>query len=201
MDEFLVNRRQALRGLASGAIGTVALAGWADALIAHSAQQAHAHAAHAALAAQDWTPDVLSPQQDRMVVFLTELIIPETDTPGAKGAHVNRFVDHVLASGPPPVREQFVKGLAWAEARSRALFAAGLLEATPAQGTELLTRLAAEGNPEGEEQIGIDFFRALKAMTINGYYTTEIGLRQELGDPGQLFLLQFPGCDHPEHQG
>jgi hypothetical protein len=38
-------------------------------------------------------------------------------------------------------------------------------------------------------------------MTINGYYTTQIGLRQELGDDGQLFLAQFPGCTHPEHQG
>jgi hypothetical protein len=37
-------------------------------------------------------------------------------------------------------------------------------------------------------------------MTIDGYYTTEIGLRQELGDNGQLFLPQFAGCDHPEHQ-
>ena len=37
-------------------------------------------------------------------------------------------------------------------------------------------------------------------MTINGYYTSEIGLRQELGDDGQLFMLQFPGCTHPEHQ-
>ena len=38
-------------------------------------------------------------------------------------------------------------------------------------------------------------------MTIDGYYTTEIGLRQELGDNGQLFLGRFEGCAHPEHQG
>ena len=36
---------------------------------------------------------------------------------------------------------------------------------------------------------------------IDGYYTSEIGLRQELGDDGQLFLAKFAGCDHPEHQG
>lgn len=39
----------------------------------------------------------------------------------------------------------------------------------------------------------------IKSMTIDGYYTTEIGLKQELGDDGQLFLGQFPGCTHPEH--
>ena len=37
-------------------------------------------------------------------------------------------------------------------------------------------------------------------MTIDGYYTSEIGLRKELGDNGQLFLPQFQGCDHNEHQ-
>ena len=47
---------------------------------------------------------------------------------------------------------------------------------------------------------GTEFFQAIKVMTINGYYTSEIGLRQELGDDGQLFMLQFPGCTHPEHQ-
>jgi hypothetical protein len=37
-------------------------------------------------------------------------------------------------------------------------------------------------------------------MTITGYYTTEIGLRQELGDSGVLMLPSYPGCTHPEHQ-
>ena len=37
-------------------------------------------------------------------------------------------------------------------------------------------------------------------MTINVYYTSEIGLHQELGDDGVLFMPQFLGCTHPEHQ-
>jgi hypothetical protein len=37
-------------------------------------------------------------------------------------------------------------------------------------------------------------------MTINGDDTSEIGLRQELGDDGVLFLPQFAGCTHLEHQ-
>jgi hypothetical protein len=36
-------------------------------------------------------------------------------------------------------------------------------------------------------------------MTITGYYTSEIGMRQELGDDGQLFFAEFKGCTHPEH--
>ena len=37
-------------------------------------------------------------------------------------------------------------------------------------------------------------------MTITGYYTTQIGLQQELGDDGKLVLAEFKGCTHPEHQ-
>jgi len=31
-------------------------------------------------------------------------------------------------------------------------------------------------------------------MTITGYYTTEIGLRQELGHDGRMMLGRFEGC-------
>jgi len=31
-------------------------------------------------------------------------------------------------------------------------------------------------------------------MTITGYYTTEIGLRQELGDDGRMMLGTFEGA-------
>jgi hypothetical protein len=68
------------------------------------------------------------------------------------------------------------------------------------QQTALLTRLADDENHAAGDAVGVQFFRAIKSMTISGYYATEIGLRQELGDDGQLMLLEFHGCDHPEHQ-
>jgi hypothetical protein len=47
---------------------------------------------------------------------------------------------------------------------------------------------------------GAQFFQAMKSLTIGGYYSSEIGMMQELGDDGQMFLLEFKGCTHPEHQ-
>jgi hypothetical protein len=84
------------------------------------------------------------------------------------------------------------------DVRSRALFRVDFLTATPAQQTDLLTRLSAEGSAESRELV--DFFAAMKSMTITGYYTSEIGMRDELGDNGQLFLPSYDGCTHPEHQ-
>jgi hypothetical protein len=194
-----VDRRAALRTLAGGAVGAATSAAWVETLGALAFQQAHSHATDAAILAQDWTPRRLNARQNEAVIVVTELIIPETDTPGAKAAKVNRFVDAVLEQAATADRDRFVQGLAWMDARSKALFGKELLEASPAQQTELLTRLSSEGNKYGEDRIGLQFFEALKTMTINGYYTTEIGLRQELGDNGQLFLPQFQGCDHPDH--
>jgi Gluconate 2-dehydrogenase subunit 3 len=200
MNRSGMNRRHAMRTLATGAIGAATAATWVESLSALARQQAHAHAADAAIAAQEWTPRILTTRQNDMVVALTELIIPQTETGGAKAALVNRFVDTVLSGASPGDRERFTKGLAWIDGRSKALFKKDFLNASAAEQTALLTRLSAEDNPDKEEPIGIEFFQAIKVMTINGYYTSEIGLRQELGDDGVLFMPQFVGCTHPEHQ-
>ena len=200
MNRSGMNRRHAMRTLATGTIGAAAAATWVESLSALARQQAHTHAAAAAIAAQEWKPRVLTARQNDMVVALTELIIPQTETGGAKAALVNRFVDTVLNGASPGDREKFTKGLAWIDGRSKALFKRDLLSASAAEQTALLTRLSAEGNPDKEEPIGAEFFQAIKVMTINGYYTSEIGLRQELGDDGVLFMPQFVGCTHPEHQ-
>lgn len=196
-----VNRRAALRTLAAGAVGVAAAPLWVEPLTALARAQAHAHAAAPAMAAPRWTPSVLTARQNEAVIALTELIIPETETPGAKAALVNRFIDHVLAQAPAADRGAFLRGLAWLDERSRAEFGHDVAGATTDQQTALLTRLAEQEHSSGSaDAIGVDFFRAIKSMTISGYYTTEIGLQQELGDDGKLALLEFRGCDHPEHQ-
>ncbi len=192
------SRRSALRTLAAGTVGAVTSATWVETLCALAQQQAHAHAAQAAIVAQDWKPKVLSATQNETVVVLSDLIIPDTSTPGAKAARVNRFIDTVLQDAQAADRDRFLKGLGWIDERSRTLFKKDFAGASAAEQTTLLTTLADEKN---EDQLGVQFFRAIKSMTIDGYYTSEIGLMQELGDSPQMFLAQFPGCDHPEHIG
>jgi hypothetical protein len=43
------------------------------------------------------------------------------------------------------------------------------------------------------------FWKSIRALTIDGYYTSKIGLA-ELGYTGKSFLSEFKGCTHPEHQ-
>jgi len=192
-------RRDALRAIGAG-MGSAASMIWAEnlrALVQEHAMRAGAPAAsHAATAA----PKVLDARDFETVGTLVELIIPATDTPGAKAAQVDRYIDAALESGLRSDRETFLSGLKWLDRRSRALFGKPFTGATAAQQTDLLTRLSSEANTSGEARQGREFFAAIKSMTIAGYYTTEIGLHQELGDDGRLVLAEFEGCTHPEHQ-
>jgi hypothetical protein len=54
-------------------------------------------------------------QQNETVIALIDQIIPATDTPGAKAAQVNRYMDLLLKDGPAVERERFMKGLSWFE--------------------------------------------------------------------------------------
>jgi len=196
-----LNRREALGRLAAGGIGVAASITWVETLSARAREQAaHTHAvlASAAQAPAGWAPKVLNGHQLATVATLSELVIPETNTPGARAALVDRFIDQTLRAAPRPDRTRFLSGLAWIDARSRTLFAKDFVSASAPQQTELLTRLSAE--TPSEDRAGVEFFNAVKSMTITGYYTSEIGLSQELGDDGRLVLAEFTGCTHQEHQ-
>jgi glucoside 3-dehydrogenase (cytochrome c) hitch-hiker subunit len=196
-----VNRREALRRLAAGAVGAATSPMWGETLIALAREHAHTQAASAAVSAAEWTPKVLTPHQNETVVTLTELIIPQTDTPGAKATNVNRFIDWVLSEAPPAERDRFVAGLTWIDDQSRSRYQKDFVAASAEQQTALLTPLADEASQAAKDGSGgTTFFQTIKSMTISGYYSTQVGLQQELGDDGIMVWAVFKGCDHPEHQ-
>ena len=193
-----INRRQVLTQLVAGAVGVVSMPLWVESLCARARAEAHTHAAQAAAAA--WSPSILTPRQNDAIVALTELIIPATETPGAKAALVNRFVDRILSTADAKERTEFIQGLTWLDDRCRARVGKDIAGATEAELTSVLTPLAAEAKVATDDAPGVAFFRAIKSLTITGYYTSEIGLRQELGDDGRMMLGAFEGCTHSEHQ-
>lgn len=135
--------------------------------------------------APSYRPIVFSPGDFKILTELVELIIPTTDTPGAAAAGADRYIDEVAVTRP--------------EARNALQAGFNLLredgfEAMDGRGRiELLTDWSEAGGAKGA------FFRTLKDMTIDAYYSSEIGLVRELGYKGNTFLAEFPGCQHPEH--
>ena len=47
--------------------------------------------------------------------------------------------------------------------------------------------------------VPVRFFRLLKNLTADGYYTSRVGLIDELGYKGNTALGQYPSCAVPEH--
>ncbi len=126
---------------------------------------------------------VLDTDQQALVVTLTDLIIPETDTPGAKAARVDQFIDVMLADWvDADDRQRFLAGLADVDARSTAATGKPFIEATPAQQTALLITLDDElaRLRDAHQNTSQNFFHTLKWLTLTGYYTSQIGFEQEL---------------------
>lgn len=119
-------------------------------------------------------------QQHALLDQVSELIMPATDTPGARAAGVAGFIEVIVGEYyKDEERAAFLRGLADVDARSQSLFAKPFLQCTEPQQTTVLTGLEAESRamPPGSPQ---HFFARMKNLTLYGYYTSEIGYTQEL---------------------
>ena len=194
-----MDRREALRRIVIGSAGAAAVPTWVDGLSEAALAQVGAPAVGQA-GAPGWRPRVFTPQQNATVTELAELIIPRTDTAGARDARVNEFIDTVLDDAAPAERAAFLDGLEWMDRRSRETFGTDFIDAVPGEQTALLTILSSPDNTSLADREGVAFFEAVKRLTVTGYYTSEIGMREELGDDGTLHFAGKRGCQHPEHR-
>ena len=72
-----------------------------------------------------WAPRTLSESQHEAVLIMAEIILPETDTPGARSARVDRFIDAMLGDFYTEAdRRRFLAGLERVESRARSAFGA-----------------------------------------------------------------------------
>lgn len=151
-----------------------------------------------------YTLRTLTTRQNDTVVAMTEQIIPATDTPGAKGARVNEFIDVILTEwATPEERAHFLEGLAEIDKQSQRLFGKNFVDAGSEQQLAQLRAIddatlagriahAHHGNhvEEPDQQMKGEFWEVFKRITVHGYYTSEVGFSQELK------LQIIPGAQH-----
>ena len=131
---------------------------------------------------------------------LSEIIIPTDDhSPGARAAKVAQEIDRRLAEGPAydeeavDDRRTWREGLALVDEVARRRNGVTFLAATPAQRVAILTAMATnERRPQKPEE---KFFREIKGQVARAYYTSEIGIRQEMEYKGNSYLQDFAGQD------
>ena len=140
-----------------------------------------------------------SKAQDKTLDRLTEMIIPADDhSPGAHAAKVSQFIDLMVANSEKPVRDQWAADLKALDEDAKKRFQKSFSASGASQQDEMMAAMAA-GEPHPSTKLE-HFFVRLKRMTINGYYTSKIGIHQELQYKGNTAQAEFIGCTHPEHQ-
>ena len=149
---------------------------------------------------------------------LVELIIPaDAHSGGARAAGVAGYIDGRLAEYDPAIpvlkvdRERWKAGLATVDALARETSGKTFLETAPAQRTALLERIAkpltaaevpteepAERRQpavEKPETVGQRFFVELKSWTARGYYTSKVGIHDEMEYKGNTLQTEYAGVD------
>lgn len=144
----------------------------------------------------------LNPHQNDTVTTIAELIIPQTDTPGAKAARVNEFVDLILAEWyDEEERSTFLTGLADVDARTRDLYGKNFVQCGEKQQIEVLQALddevaAARSEADVRRRRSRppekNFFFMMKQLTLVGFYTSQIGFEQELH--GEIIPSRHASC-------
>jgi len=138
--------------------------------------------------AADYSLQFFSEHESRILDELMEMIIPADEhSPGAHAAQTNLFADVMVDASDDAVKKRWRDGIRLmqdAAAHSSLRDALGTASANESNSTTDLER----------------FFKLLKEMTIDGYYTSVIGIHQDLQYVGNTYLVAFPECPHPEHQ-
>jgi Gluconate 2-dehydrogenase subunit 3 len=196
-----ITRREAIKniGLGVGVIATLPVVGGSAA--GQQAAHDHAHQGGQAKAAAKPQPlRFFTEEENRTVIEMTERIIPaDESSPGAKAARVNEYIDLIVSESPEITKQTWREGLAAIDKMSRDKFGAAFAAATAAQQVDLLKEISK--NEKSPSTVEERFFRTIKYATVDGYYTSEIGIHKELHYKGNSYLKEFTGCTHPEHQG
>lgn len=191
----VINRREAIRRVAllmGGAVSAPAILG----VLAGCSAEPGADAAGTDKDAE-WKPTFLTPAQAVLVAEVAEIMIPRTDTPGAKDVGIASFIDKMLKDAyPKDDQDRFFAGLADLEAQAKREHGRAFLDLEPTLRAALVKQVhdpAVEVDRKATLPVaerGRPFILMMKELTLLGYFTSE---------PGATQVLQYrpvPGAYH-----
>ena len=180
-----VSRRAALKALGTG-IGTVAALPW----LSDEGLLAFARIQETNAAPQ---LKVLAPAQFATLEVLVDAIIPTDErSPGAKQARVADYIDLLLSESDRELTLQWLGGFAALDVEAMSRFRAPFGKLAAGQIDAILQTISR--NEKAPQTPLETFFVMAKQATIRGYYTSEIGIHQDLRYKGNQFLREFVGC-------
>jgi hypothetical protein len=196
--DLLQDRRQWLKASATvlgaavlplSGVSTDELPGESQSADGSSASALQAAGAEAKSGARFFTP-----AQHTLIEELSETIIPaDSHSGGAKAAKVADFIEQtVRESTDDRQKALWREGLQLMESMSQHYNGKAFVAASPEEKFAVLKVLS--DNEQITELPEVQFFRELKRLTVHGYYTSKIGIHDELEYKGNRVLMEFVGC-------
>jgi len=149
----------------------------------------------AAAVAAGAAPLFFTRDQLAMVDELAEMIIPADEhSQGARAAGCAAYIDSRLAdSVDPEPRQQWLDGLARVDAIAQERKGAPFMQLSPDDRLVVVTLLSAD--EENRTSSDGRFFRELKGRVAHAYYTSKIGLHDDLEYKGNTMQDEYSGID------
>ena len=183
-----VSRRELLRNIGI----SLTLTGFgANAVSAEAAQHVHQAVSQEKAAAKGaYVPKCFTKSEYATLRRLAELIIPADErSKGALEAGAPEFID-LLAGNNGELAAIYTGGLAWLNEQMKDRNGADFVNASPQQQTAMLDLIAFEEKSSPELAPGTSFFRWVRNMTVDAFYTSKIGM-DDLGFKGNGAMSQF----------
>src|SRR5947209_16210313 len=179
----LIGRRELLRAamFASAASALGPSFSFAQAVSSGLTPAARGEDGSKVLTDPNWKAVFLNDHQNETLIALSDVIIPPTDTPGAKAALVNRYLDLLLSVQPTEFQTQFVNALAFIDMESQKQFSKNFRDLASGDQVWVLTAWAYPSdsdrwiNAESNADPGQQHFERLKALIAAAFYGSEIG--------------------------
>jgi glucoside 3-dehydrogenase (cytochrome c) hitch-hiker subunit len=139
----------------------------------------------------DWIPLFLSGEQGALVAEVAEIIIPRTDTPGAKDVGVPGFIDLMLKEVYDREDQvRFLAGLAVFDTASKNKYDASFVALRAEQKAEHVKTVHDAAIIIDSQAENRPFILVVKELTLLGFFTSQ---------PGATEVLQYepvPGAYH-----
>lgn len=138
----------------------------------------------------NWKPAFFTEDQAALISEVSEIIIPKTDTPGAKDVGVPQFIDSMVKDVyTREDQDNFMAGLKSFDEGAKNEYGDSFNELSPEKQKEYVEKVHGQalGNKENDS-----FIMKVKELTLLGFFTSEPGATQVLryeAVPGE-----YKGC-------
>ena len=126
----------------------------------------------------DWVPQYFDNDQAVLITEISDIIIPATDTPGARDVGVPKFIESMVKDVfNKENQSKFMEGLNTFNAQAMEEYNKSFIKLKPGEKKEFVKVRHAEAL---KNRMVDQFIMTVKEMTISGFCTSEAGATQVL---------------------